>query len=315
VADDNPPPGEEIDPKLVSLFERFADAMEGGRIGEADELSHEAMAIVIEQAQNLPPSPAMLRSLLVDKAENDGQWQVAARFYEEDFAQAQGDANPVSRALETSRARLKLAAVRRQQGQTDAAVELARESVSLARQVDLEVYLATAIEAFAGILLHAGRPFEAITAIDEGLAALGERPLFALLRAQLWFRRAAAALAAGDAIVAQANLTEGQRSLTPFNGSQLAGAQATLAMSLPVQAKLTAAAGDWPSARAVWQQAVEIRRQLAEDWDHNWRSTENVAATISGFAQAAEAAGESNLAQSLRAQREQLVRDRAAGSP
>jgi len=297
----DPPPTDEIDPRFVALVERYSAAMDEGRIADADAASNEIMAFVVEQEQSKGPSPEVLRSLMAEQAENDGEWNVARQIYEEELAEALRQSVPLAKFAQASRWKRKLAYVEYKQEQLLAAFELARDSVELARQVDSEVVLAMAVESFAGFAIRAGRLQDAMTAIDQALAAASDRLSFAHIRAQLLTRRAEVALAMGDHGAARASLASARQSIAPLASSPAAGIRATLASGLEQEAKLTMHAGDWPAARAAWEEAVELRRQLAEHWDHSRRTTDCLAETIAEFAAAANAAGDTHLAESLRA--------------
>jgi len=297
----DPPPADEIDPRFVALVERYSAAMDEGRIADADAASNEIMAFVVEQEQSKGPSPEVLRSLMAEQAENDGEWKVARRIYEEDLAGAQNEKVPLARFALSSRCKLKLSYVEYKQGRLQSAFELSRDAVELAHESGSEVSWQMAVVSFAGFAIRADRSQDAVTTIDQVLAVASDSLSFALIRAQLLTRRAEAALAMGDHGAARANLASARQAIAPLASSPVAGIRATLASGWEQEAKLAMHAGDWPAARAAWEAAVELRRQLAEHWDHSRRTTDCLAETTAQFAAAADAAGDSKLAESLRA--------------
>lgn len=290
---------EPIDPKFVALVERHVVATNEGRIEEADALGAEIMAYAAEQAQ-ANPTPELLRIMLADRAIEDGEWEVARQFYEEDLTEALQNELPLARYGLSSHCKLKLAALESLRGQNLTALELAREAAAFAQLADIEISWLAAVDQFGGYAVRAGRPQEAIVAIDEALAASNPSNMYAQVRAQLWTRRAEASFELGQHDIARRNLASARSAIEPLAAWQAAGIRAVVARGFVQEARLAAAAGDWPTTRIAWEKAVEIYRQLAEYWDHNRRSTDRLAETIAEFAAAAEAAGESKLAQSLK---------------
>ena len=294
-----------LDPQLIALVERHAAALEEGRFADAGQAADEVMAFVLEEAQS-NPTPDILRGMMADQAEADGQWDVARRIYEEELGEALQETVPLAKFAQASRCKQKLAYLEFRQGRNAAAFELAREAVEFARLGESELSLAMTIEQFAGFALRAGRPQDAIDAVDEALNAVGERKLFALTQGQLLLRRGEAALAMSDVAAARTALEGAKRAIEPMLVHRGAGVTHTAASGWTLEAKLLGAENDWQAARAAWENAVSLRQQVAESWEGHWSARHSLAQTMTEFADAAEAASDAALAATLRADAERV---------
>jgi tetratricopeptide (TPR) repeat protein len=302
----DPQPSAGVDPAIAAIAERFGAAMDEGRIADADLASAELFAMAAEQA-HANPTPQMLRGVLADQAEAAGEWEVARQIYEQELDEALKDES-LARPMLVSRARLHLARLQHQQGNHEAAFELASEAAAASRQGDLELATAMTLRQFAGFSISAGRLADAIAAVDEGLKLLGDRPMFALPCCQLWLRRSEASLAAGDPKEARRSLDRALAALRPPMGSSaMPGVQAAIADGWRLEGKLAATLGDWAAARAAWESALAFQRRVCDFWQGtDWRSAAELAKVLDEYAAAAEAAGDIDLAAALRVQSREI---------
>src|SRR5262245_5584920 len=111
---------------------QYATAMEEGRIADAKDASAALMAAALKDAQE-HPTPDLLRSLLANKAENDGEWDVAEHIFRENLENASRLTDPEIRAGCRVTPLLELARIARWKGDYDRAYGLASAAVESAR--------------------------------------------------------------------------------------------------------------------------------------------------------------------------------------
>jgi hypothetical protein len=305
MAEPSPPDG--VQPEFVALIERHTAAMEGGRMADAQECVAAIMCFAAEEAQR-NPTPEMLRALLADQAENDGEWDVARRIRQEELDEARRESEPTVRASGEARAMLRLAYIEACQGHHERALELARAAVEPLRGLDWPFLLASFLEPLAGFALRLGRSEEALRAADEGLSLLDDRRTTDHFRAMLMQRRAEALLQSGCAADARASLDSAWHLVEPLAAlDQASGVQSTLANGWRLEARLRTDRGDWPFACEAWQRSLDRYRHVAGLWNNVSRKC-NVALAdvLMEFASAADAAGDLTLAAALREARRQI---------
>ena len=148
---------EELDPAFVALVEAHSAAVNEGRMEDAAKASAAVMEFAGAKVLS-EPDPDLLKEMIAHRAEADREWDIARRIYTEDLEAATRSVNDRARFLLRTRALLHLANIESSCGDHHAAFELATSAVEAAREGDLELIVATALESFAGYALAANQP-------------------------------------------------------------------------------------------------------------------------------------------------------------
>jgi len=293
-----------VDPEFAALVHSYAQAVDEGRMADAQEASAAVMTEALRQAQE-NPTPDLLRSLIAGKAENEGEWEVARRIFQEQLDEATKLPDPAIRGCCQSRPLLDLARISRWEGKHEQAYELAKSAVESSRVRDWGFHIAWTLAPFSTYALRTGRVDEALQAADEGLSLLGDGRAQDLFRAQLMLRRGESLLHSGRDSDARLTLNHAWEKIEPFSGmSDATGVQATIADWWQLEAKLRSKQGDWPQARQAWESAVAFAHHVIETWgSFELRPAVALAEVLAEYADAAAAAGESPRATALRAER------------
>jgi len=296
-----------VDEDFEALIHRHTAAIEEGRIADAEHASAAIMAAALERAQ-ADPSPEILKGLLADQAEADGQWDVARRIYEEELASAENEEVPLARACLRSRALMHLASLDRWEGNHIAAYHQAKVAVEAAREGDSLFLLALIVEQFAGFALRAGYADKSIAAANEGLICLDESRTNDHVRCLLLCRRAEGYRISGDTDSARRDLNLAWRVIEPLSAMRgAAGIQSSIARYWHIEARLRTDQHDWEQSRIAWENAVQFGKAAAQLWeDANWQQNAHVAQILAEFALAARAASKHQLADTLQAESREI---------
>jgi hypothetical protein len=176
---------------LERLMDAYKDALEAGRMEDAEAAILEFLALVAQTPDE--PTP---ESLLLDEAEGceaTADWAGAEAAYRRMLARAQAEDNPCTQF----RAHDQLAMLHGLLGRHDAALEEARAAVAVARRADLPTLLFMALDGQALYALRTDRVPEALGAVSEALEQMDGGALYDFQRGRALALRAACRAALG----------------------------------------------------------------------------------------------------------------------
>jgi hypothetical protein len=122
-------------------------------------------------------------------------------------------------------------------------------------------------------------------------------------------RRADAEIRLGDYFEARSSTEAAWKALEPWSSTEdAAGVQFTTARLWHIDAKLRSAEQQpWPNIRRAWEASVAFHRKVIDLWrEDGWVYFRSLAATLDGFAEAAERADETENVAQMREESERL---------
>jgi hypothetical protein len=245
-------------PDLERLMGAYTDALEAGRMHDAEAAIMRFLALLAQTPDE--PTP---ESLLLDQAqcfEATADWAGAEAAYRRMLAPAQAQNHDYSQF----RTHEQLAMLLGLLGRHGAALEEARAAVAAARRAELPTMLFLALDAQALYALRTDGVPEALRAVAEALERMECGALYDLARGRALALRGACRVALGEWPAAERDLEACWRVLQPQAAMAMAaGGQGTLVRWWAVTARLRAAQGDAHGAVQGWQEAVERGRHLA----------------------------------------------------
>jgi hypothetical protein len=245
--------------RLEHLMGAYKEALEAGRMGEAEAAGMELLALAAQQAA-ADPTP---ESSLLDEAtccEATADWGGAEAAYRQVLARAEAEDNTCVQF----RAHEQLAALHGLLSRHDLALAETRAAVAAARRADLPTMLFMALDSQARCALRTGRVSEALTAVCETIERIEGGALYDLPRGRALALRAACRTALREWPAAEDDRKASWDLLQPQAAMAIAaGAQGALALCWAVTARLRAAQGDGRGAVECWQEAVVRGRHLA----------------------------------------------------
>jgi hypothetical protein len=197
-------------------LEKWAAEAEQGRADDAALTVSElliTLAECIEATDDPRLARAIERSNEAGEAMRANDWARARRIYEDELMDVTSTEEVVNRDLQTAKGHLQLARVDRAEGKHAAALARATTAVEIARLADFPYFLAMVLEQYVGFAIQVGRLDEAVGAASEGLDALENTRIHALMRAALLLRRTEALLAGHDSATARNALDEAREAL------------------------------------------------------------------------------------------------------
>jgi tetratricopeptide (TPR) repeat protein len=248
------------DDEFVQLVQRFQDAVQAGRVDEADALSLNLMGLAAQHAM-AHPTPEMEIQAEAQRCEAAADWQGAENAYRKllDRADSSGEAMQRYNGLSA------LCGLNQLLGRSAVALEKAETATAAARATELTTLLAMALEQQARCALRLGRVSEAAAALDEALRSMGQEKMYDVQRGRCLVHRAECALGSDDLGGADASLEAAHRCLEPQSRMEwAAGVHAGVARWWAVKARLLSAQGDVSGAANAWAKAVAGRRHVAE---------------------------------------------------
>jgi hypothetical protein len=209
---------------------------------------------------------------------------------------------------------MSLASLNRRAGELPASYESAKSALAVAKEFDVSSLIAMSVETFAPIARRIERADEAISAVDHALSCHEQSSAFDLMRSSLLTHRAAARLDAGDHVGAKRDLSEAHNYLSRVSSfyadveNAPPGFQWRIGNWWYIEAKRRTAIGRWTQACEAWQTALGAKRSAVAFWRANrWESDAaiklsmvEICKIVAEFAAAADKAGDSTLADSLR---------------
>jgi tetratricopeptide (TPR) repeat protein len=285
--------------EFVSLLQRYQDALDGGRMGDADVLVLEMMKVV-EQRIPTEPSPELALQIEADRCEQEGDWHGAKAAYQKALSLAIASSDRYSEC----RNQLSLSGTCRLLGDHESALAHARSATSAARksadELKTGMVLRTTLQTEARRLLQLNRVEEAHQALDEAISVVEACP-HDVARAGCLVVRAKCHLLRGDTSECERDLNEAWEILEPMSAMFFAGgAHSGLAEWWRIKAEYLAWQGDADGAKKAMGKAVErIRHAVALPQARDPKSRAMLADLLRGYGEALAAAGKSAEAQAL----------------
>jgi tetratricopeptide (TPR) repeat protein len=284
---------------LERLIQKYQDALESGRVDEAEATVAELLA-QMAAASAAAPSPE--RKLLdeVVGLEATGDWAGAEGIYHRLAALARAENND----LALSRAHQGLTALLAMLDRNEAALEAARAWLEVARRADISPLLFSALEAVARCNLRLGRPEEALAAVEEILGRISAEAMYDLHRGRAFTLRAECYCRAREPGRAADDLETARPFLEKIAAvACAAGAQAGLVHWWAIRAKVNEQLGDGAGAMVAWEEAVALCRRVHEMPHVSSPYTQNALARyLNDFGQTLHALGQRERAEEMLAE-------------
>jgi tetratricopeptide (TPR) repeat protein len=250
----------DIRPDAAQLLQRYEKAVQAGCLSEVDAIGWELMALAGQQAV-ANPSPELLLQMEAQRCEAAADWKGAESAYRKLLDQAA----MTGKAPTRFRAFADLSQLHQLVGSEPAALEQACSATAAARQADMPIRVAMALEQQAGCALRLDRVSEALTALDEALRSMGSERMYDIQRGRCFVLRAECSLRSGEALEAERDLETARQHLEVHSEMELAaGVHSAVARWWSVKARLQAEKGDWTEVALAWIKAVAGRRHVAE---------------------------------------------------
>jgi len=279
------------DEAFVQQLYAYEEAVEAGRIREADSIACNIIAPMFQEASD-NPTPELLLEIEAERCLAAADWEGAKAIYRkllDRIAASDGLESHGSRYAAFSR----LSGLLGLLGDETAALEQARSATAAAREADMPILLGMALEQQSRCALHLGMTSDALRAVDEALRVLGSDRKYDIIRGSCLVLRAELALKAADAVAAGRDLEAARQDLEKRAAVEWAGgARSAMARWYAVKAGLQAKQGDWDAAARTWTKAMAARRHLADLPHTVGLYTQNaLAATLWSYGQALRSAG------------------------
>jgi tetratricopeptide (TPR) repeat protein len=247
------------DDTLVRLFANYSEALEDGRMADAETTVMEVLALAAEDT-SVSTNPDLALRTEAHRLEDEADWPGAEAVYRKILALPETATNHFLRY----HAHTDLSALHSLLGRHETALEDARAATHAARCEEMRPLLFTALETQARCALRRDQVSEALTAVAEVLQKLGDGVVHDLERARVLVVRAACRGAMGDWTAAEKDLQESWKLLEPQAAAAMfAGVHSGLARWWAVTAKMRVARGDGKGSARAWRDAVERCRHVA----------------------------------------------------
>ncbi len=290
---------------LRSTFDKllgdWRTAREEGRFAEVAAISSEIMDTVQQMAMEEPPTPEFLIGLEASLCEENGDWAGAEACYRKVLELELAADAPVS----VYSAYADLSSLKALLNEHETAYELAKLATAAARPCDSPMMLNMALvgQAWSAVLL--GRIADAEAAASEAISILGTNKLYNTARGQALVARAYCRFEQGNRDTTASDLEAAWKCLAPMSiVKEAAGVHSPLASYWSIKAKMLADDGDWASAAAAWQKAIDHRRTVAGLLGVYTQNA--LARTLWQYAEAATRAGAKSEAESALAESQSI---------
>jgi tetratricopeptide (TPR) repeat protein len=283
----------------MELEKQHQDALEAGRMGDAEAAALNLLAIMAQHGAT-EPNAEMLVLTEAASQEAAADWRGAEVTYRRLLEQAIATGEATSQY----RAHAALSGLYQLLGDHDKAVEQARSATEAARRADLPILLASALEQQATCALRQDLLSEAMSAIEEALRCTSDERVYELQRGRCLIVQAECKLKAGRDAAAESDLNAAWQLLDKQSTMQMAaGVHATVARYWSVKAGLQDQQGDWHGAVQAWNNAVACRRHVSELPHVEGPYPQNaLAETLAAYGRAQLAAGDRKAAEELLAE-------------
>ena len=166
------------DAAFVQLLQGYEEAVQAGRLSEADAIVWDVLALAGQQAL-ANPSPELLLQMEAQRCEAAADWKAEVA-YRRVLDRGATTGNIASHY----KAYADLSQLYQLVGNEAAALEQACFATAAARRADMPVLLTMALEQQAGCALRLDMVSEALTALDEALRSMGSERMYDIQRAR-----------------------------------------------------------------------------------------------------------------------------------
>ena len=251
-------PGEEFLLDFQQVIERYAEAVNSDKPGEANQAALAALMMAATDAV-AHPTPALLLGEKASDCLSARDWDGAENAYRELLALEEQTGHPGL----VAKPQMDLCSLFRLLGRLDEAWCLACAATESARRAELRPLLAMALDSEAQCALERADSERALTAAAEALRVIDPGKMGDLMRARAYITLARCQLAVDQGAPAEASLQESWRLLANSSHASFGlGPVVALARWFETQAQLHLRKHSLPDAVDALARAVEHRREL-----------------------------------------------------
>ena len=251
-------PGEESLQDFQRVIERYAEAVNSDKPGEANQAALAALMMAAADAA-AHPTPTLLLDMKASALLAARDWEGAENVYRELLVLQEQTGHPGL----VAKPQMDLCSLFRLLGRLDEAGRLACAATESARRSELRPLLAMALDSEAQCALEQVDSERALTAAAEALQVIDPGKMGDLMRARAYITLARCQLAVDQADPAEASLQESWRLLANSSHASFGlGPVAALARWFETHAQLHLRKNSLPDAVAALARAVEHRREL-----------------------------------------------------